>query len=68
MITPAVPALSNLGQGWVTKSDVRCPYTYSLLYRGEISRRICSTSSCLNFSPRGKGSTIRSTQRPSLSS
>jgi predicted RecB family nuclease len=29
-------------QGWVTKTDVttylRCPYTYSLLWRGEISR------------------------------
>jgi len=41
------PRVAELGttqrdQGWVTKTDVmtyaRCPYTYSLLWRGEISR------------------------------
>ncbi|OOP63127.1 hypothetical protein BMF89_07515 [Arthrobacter sp. SRS-W-1-2016] len=42
MSTPTVTALSSIVQDWVTKTElmtyVRCPYTYSLLYRGEIDR------------------------------
>ena len=37
----ASPASALRGQGWVTKTDLttylRCPYTYSLLWRGEIT-------------------------------
>ena len=40
MITPTVPAASELSQEWVTKTElmtyVRCPYTYSLLHRSEL--------------------------------
>lgn len=40
MTAPAIPAVSELSQEWVTKTElmtyVRCPYTYSLLHRGEI--------------------------------